>query len=371
MKISYLHASKQNTCVSDIYACNNKGMVYQETVVATVSTKTLDFIASPEGRAIPKAKINPADVATTGDQMKFEYSLKDHLGNLRISCRCGEPKRDAQGVIIPTGQLGAGIDAVAVVQEQHYDAWGLAFSSATQPPTSEILKDKFTYNGKELLTDLDLGWNDYGARMFDATIGRWSAVDRFAEKYISQTQYNYAGNNPILNIDINGDSLDVANNEQSLTDINSLVSSDNQQFIIYTGSGEFLNVSLNFGDLPIEMIATIIGNDAGLALIGQVSGAKENILYEASEIGLFKYENGDPRGVIMSNDNNGIVNASNGGLDGLGTHSFRPASKYDGHLVIPLSGSYEEGDYSKTSLINKSLSSIVFHELAENYENSK
>jgi RHS repeat-associated protein len=183
------------------------GMVYQETVVASVSTKTLDFIASPEGRAIPKAKVNPADAATTGDQMKFEYSLKDHLGNLRVSCRCGEPSRDQAGTIIPTGQPGAGIDAVAVVQEQHYDAWGLAFNAGTVS-SSEVKnrKDKFTYNGKELLTDLDLGWNDYGARMYDASIGRWSAVDRFAEKYNPMSPFQYGVNNPILMIDINGDS---------------------------------------------------------------------------------------------------------------------------------------------------------------------
>jgi RHS repeat-associated protein len=181
------------------------GMVYQETVVASVSTKTLDFIASPEGRAIPKAKVNPADVATTGDQMKFEYSLKDHLGNLRVSCRCGELKRDAQGVIIPTGQPGAGIDAIAVVQEQHYDAWGLAFNAGTVSSSEvENRKDKFTYNGKELVSDLDLGWNDYGARMYMSEIGRWNGVDLMCELTKKLTPYNYALNNPVKYTDPDG-----------------------------------------------------------------------------------------------------------------------------------------------------------------------
>jgi RHS repeat-associated protein len=180
------------------------GIVYQETVVASVSTKTLDFIASPEGRAIPKAKVNPADVATTGDQMKFEYSLKDHLGNLRVSCRCGEPKRDAQGVIIPTGQPGAGIDAVAVVQEQHYDAWGLAFTNPATPPPGAGGADKFTYNGKELVSDLDLGWNDYRARMYDASIGRWSAVDPLADIDTYNSIYCFNYNNSLRFIDPNG-----------------------------------------------------------------------------------------------------------------------------------------------------------------------
>jgi RHS repeat-associated protein len=173
------------------------GMVYQETVVANVSTKELDFVASPEGRALLTHKIlgTPAPPSGAGgaDKFRFEYSLKDHLGNLRVSCRCGEPKRDAQGIIIPEGQPGAGIESLAVVQEQQYDAWGLAFN-AVSSSVAENLKDKFTYNGKEQINDLDLGWNDYGFRMYDATIGRWSAVDLLTENNYFSSGYTYVLN---------------------------------------------------------------------------------------------------------------------------------------------------------------------------------
>ena len=123
------------------------GMVYVTNPSEPIEAnkKTLDFIGSPEGRAILTKKVLglTAD-PTTGDKFKFEYSLKDHLGNLRVSCRCGEPKRDAQGVIIPEGTAGAGIEPLAVVQEQHYDPWGLAFNTTQAPPSGAGGADRFT-----------------------------------------------------------------------------------------------------------------------------------------------------------------------------------------------------------------------------------
>jgi uncharacterized protein RhaS with RHS repeats len=43
--------------------------------------------------------------------------------------------------------------------------------------------------------------------MYDPQLGRFHTQDRFAEKYYSLTPYQYAANNPISNIDINGDSV--------------------------------------------------------------------------------------------------------------------------------------------------------------------
>ncbi|WP_210114353.1 DUF6443 domain-containing protein [Hymenobacter aquaticus] len=89
-----------------------------------------------------------------------------------------------------------------LVQENHYDPWGLNLAGIER--NSGVLENKFQYNGKEKQLELGLNWQDYGARMYDAQLGRWHAVDPLAENSIYLSPYHYGGNNPISNIDLDG-----------------------------------------------------------------------------------------------------------------------------------------------------------------------
>ncbi len=68
--------------------------------------------------------------------------------------------------------------------------------------------NKYRYSGKELQEDAiqngELDWYDYGARFYDAALGRWHLPDPVAEKSYSKTPFHYCSNNPISRFDPDG-----------------------------------------------------------------------------------------------------------------------------------------------------------------------
>ncbi|AMQ00084.1 RHS repeat-associated core domain protein [Pedobacter cryoconitis] len=133
----------------------------------------IDFIQTEEGL-----------VRKSGSNYLYQYDLKDHLGNSRLSFDIFN-------------------NAPREVQHDDYYPFGKAFNSWTFGQ-----RNNYLYNGKELQGEW--GRYDYGARFYDPLTGRWDVVDPMAENFDHVSPYNYGMNNPVLMTDPDGMDVDTS-----------------------------------------------------------------------------------------------------------------------------------------------------------------
>ena len=84
------------------------------------------------------------------------------------------------------------MDETEILQQNHYYPFGMNIENPAWSGTND-----YQYNGKELNTDFGLDWNDYGARWYDAGLGRFTTVDPLGSSMASWFPYSYTFNNPI------------------------------------------------------------------------------------------------------------------------------------------------------------------------------
>ncbi|MCB0606356.1 MAG: RHS repeat-associated core domain-containing protein [Lewinella sp.] len=149
----------------------------------------IQSIRHSEGRLVPTYS------GTSIESIRAEYWRQDHLGNTRIAFS----DFNLDGVIATKDDPNTTEDDIEITQENHYYPFGLnqegPWYQTVQP------KNKHQYNGKELIEDLGLNWNDYGARWYDPALGRWNMMDPLAGEFYAWSPFSYVYNNPIIFVD--------------------------------------------------------------------------------------------------------------------------------------------------------------------------
>lgn len=152
-----------------------------KTFINNQVVSTWDYIDNfiYKDNAIYKIGTAEGRMSPNGGTYTYEYDLKDHLGNVRMSF----DKNPSSGV-------------ARIIQEDHYYPFGMQLSSNQYSYRLGTLNNML-FNGKEKMDDLSLGMYDYGARFYDPAIGRWIAPDPLADEFSSQSPYCAMDNNPI------------------------------------------------------------------------------------------------------------------------------------------------------------------------------
>jgi len=111
-----------------------------------------------ENGTLSRILVDGGYITMSGTTPTYHYYIQDHQGNNRV-------------VFNQNG---------TIEQTNHYYPFGMIFGEGI-----DNSDNRYKFNGKELDRMHGLDLYDYGARHYDAAIGRWGAVDPLAEKYYS------------------------------------------------------------------------------------------------------------------------------------------------------------------------------------------
>jgi len=169
----------------DLYGSSRLGMLMPNLSVTTAQPLSTDAYSATN---------DPAD---NGIEGKRSYELSNHLGNVLVT--------------ISDKKIGVDQDnngttdyyQADVVTARDYYPFGMLMPGR-QWNNGTVYK--YGFNGKENDDELKGEGNmqDYGMRTYDPRMGRFLSVDPLAQKYPFYAPYQFAGNSPIVAIDLDG-----------------------------------------------------------------------------------------------------------------------------------------------------------------------
>jgi|GEM_PF-665074 len=163
---------------------------------------TLDCAVTSAGRIVRE---NTADGSST---YKVQHYLRDHLGSVRAVID-GDT-----GTVVETSDyypFGKRIQVTAPVSEpvggsQYASEPAVAPVAPATSVASTSSPNRWHFSGKESQSILNasIPLLDFGARMYNPAIARWTAADPLSEKYYGISPYVYCLNNPTNSFDPDG-----------------------------------------------------------------------------------------------------------------------------------------------------------------------
>jgi len=220
-----------------------------------------------------------------------------------------------------------------IIQENHYYPFGMQIAGLELDLGS---KNRYLYNGKELQDDHDLDWHDYGARMYDAQIGRWHVVDPMADQAPDWTPYRYGFNNPIRYTDPTGLFEDDYTAKQDGTIERVKTDDDFDRFFVENKDGSTTQVA------QLDRVTASDGKTAlvkfpesgnGFTRYGDEEAGGDRYVQPAVAASLFgainEFRENNPGATIQL----GNMSSANGGKPGEGVHTGGGLSHVNGRNV--------------------------------------
>jgi RHS repeat-associated protein len=191
---------------NNIYGSKRTGQVQRQQLLASYSTGT-GAVQAPDPN-ITIDGITTTAKHTSGDK---SYEIANHLGNVLATLSDRRVAVDEASYHSFTGgYVSSGPDGEAdafapdVLSYSDYYAFGM------QMPGRNGGEDyRYAFNGMEHDPEVSGDGNSYefGARRYDPRLGKWLKTDNHASSYPSISPYSFAANNPIYNVDPDGNDI--------------------------------------------------------------------------------------------------------------------------------------------------------------------